>query len=68
MFFTYFHLGTNVFIIFAWLVERATVRGLVGGKFAMVLIGWNLFCLLTFPTIMILSMDFSPCTLHINDL
>ncbi|CAH8625965.1 unnamed protein product [Schistosoma intercalatum] len=51
---------TNVFIIFAWLVERATVRGLVGGKFAMVLIGWNLFCLLTFPTIMILSMDFSP--------
>ncbi|CAH8870169.1 unnamed protein product [Trichobilharzia szidati] len=51
---------TNVFIIFAWLLERAIVRGLVGGKFAMALIWWNLLCLLAFPTIMILSIDFNP--------
>ncbi|CAH8614161.1 unnamed protein product [Heterobilharzia americana] len=51
---------TNVFILFAWLLERAIVRGLVGGKFATILIWWNLFCLLAFPTIMILSIDFNP--------
>ncbi|TNN06114.1 Diacylglycerol O-acyltransferase 1 isoform 3 [Schistosoma japonicum] len=51
---------TNLFIIFSWLVERAVVSRLIGGKFAMALICWNLFCLLAFPIIMILSIDFNP--------
>ncbi|CAL8100167.1 unnamed protein product [Calicophoron daubneyi] len=51
---------SNLFVITALLLERATVRGLLGNRLSLALTIWNLICVLAFPTGVILSVDFNP--------
>ncbi|TGZ67998.1 hypothetical protein CRM22_004487 [Opisthorchis felineus] len=50
----------NLFIIAAWFLEYAVVQGMLHHNIAVGLGCVNLFCVLTFPTAIILTHDFNP--------
>ncbi|KAG5443347.1 Diacylglycerol O-acyltransferase 1 [Clonorchis sinensis] len=50
----------NLFIIAAWFLEYAVVRGMLHHNIAIGLGCINLFCVLIFPTVIILTHDFNP--------
>ncbi|OON14275.1 hypothetical protein X801_09933, partial [Opisthorchis viverrini] len=50
----------NLFIIAAWFLEYAVVQGRLHHNMALGLGCINLFCVLTFPTVIILMHDFNP--------